>query len=630
MVRRVGRAGLRIVVAVQALFVVGPMPASAADMVWVGNDGNSIGNFTLSGNWQSNTLPSWGYGNSLKFTDNQNSGVTTLNYNWGEWRQANDIVWDTTFPVSRTLSSSNGGGIGYKTRIENNSYYPQTMAMEVSGGQDGASDMQLNPVNGSLTISRTIYNDNEKDYVVWGSLSGTNATSLTLTSALGPNAAPQSLVDFTVSAGRFSNVLVNASQVWEGTTTVNSGSFITGSGVTLASSAIVVGGGTVATTSTNTLADAATLTVNSGRLSIGGNDTVASLSGTGGTVNLAAGATLTVGDAASTSYTGTVTGPGNLTKVGSGTMSLWAPASHTGTTTVTAGELKIMGGSSLADTSAVNMSGGTLQFTTSETIGSLAGTGGKVIGGSRLVLQQTGSTTFAGEYTGPGSSYLSMEGSGYLNLTGTTNSFAVSQGTVALNGITIANCYVGPGGTLAGSGTMNGGGATTTVNGIHSPGNSGPGVQTFGCSLQYSGASIVWDLTANTTGSAGTAYDQIVIPTSNLTFSGSTNLALSFNAAGSTVDWSDSFWNVNRAWTVYDLSGGTTNSLSNLFVGGSLLDAQGDALSPTTRGYFTTSLSGQDVMLNFVAVPEPATWGLGVVGVGLVAGMRRLRRTSRA
>ena len=126
--QRGGRAGIGIAVAVtlviQTLLAVGPTPASAADLVWVGNDGNSIGNFNLSGNWENNTLPSWGYGNSLKFQQNQNPGVTTLNYNWGEWRQVNDIFWDSTFPVSRTLSSSSGFGIDYKQRIENNSFFP--------------------------------------------------------------------------------------------------------------------------------------------------------------------------------------------------------------------------------------------------------------------------------------------------------------------------------------------------------------------------------------------------------------------------------------------------------------------------------------------------------------------------
>ena len=80
---------------------------------------------------------------------------------------------------------------------------------------------------------------------------------------------------------------------------------------------------------------------------------------------------------------------------------------------------------------------------------------------------------------------------------------------------------------------------------------------------------------------------------------------------------------------VYDLSTGTTSNLSNLVLGGSLLDAQGDSLSPTARGYFTTSLEGQDVMLNFVAVPEPSTSCLALAGLA-AGGLMIRRRRSRS
>jgi autotransporter-associated beta strand protein len=635
MVQRVGRAGLGIMiagaVAVQALLAVGPMPASAADLVWVGNDGNSIGNFTLSGNWENNTLPSWGYGNSLKFQQNQNVGVTTLNYNWEEWRQANDIFWDTTFPASRTLSSSSGFGIDYKQRIENNSFFPQTVAMLLSGGKDGVAGMELNPVNGSLTISGTIYNDNALDYTVYGSQSGTNPTSLTLTSALGPNAAPQSNVDFTVSDSRFSNVLVNASQVWAGTTTVNSGSFITGSGVTLASSAIVIGGGTVATTSANTLADAATLTVNSGRLSIGGNDTVASLSGTGGTVNLATGATLTAGGAGSTSYAGSITGSGGFTKVGSGTFTLSAANGYTGATTVNAGRLSLASANLLADSSAVTgIAGASLALGGNETIGSLAGSLDVALGSSTLTVGgDNTSTTHSGNINGAGG--LTKVGAGTFAVTGSNGyggATQVNAGTLRVNGIlgATSSVSVAAAATLSGTGTIAG---ATTIAGIHSPGNS-PGVQTFNANLTYSAGSIItWELIANTTGASGTDYDQIVIPTSNLAFAGSTTLDLSFNSAGSAVDWTNAFWNVNRSWIVLDLSSGVTTGINNLAIGGSLLDSLGNTLNPSTRGSFSVAQSGQDVVLNFVAVPEPATCGLAIVGLGLAAAIGRLGRKAR-
>jgi autotransporter-associated beta strand protein len=468
---------------VSALLAMGASTASAADMVWVGGDTENTSNFTYSGNWQNNLSPTWGYTNSLKFSQNLNSNVTGLNYNYGSWQSANDIFWDTTFNVSRTLTASNGGGIGFKTRIENNSSFTQTVAMELSGGQDGASDIQLNPVNGSLIFSGTLWNDFEKDYVVWGSVSSTT-TTLTLNTALGTNADPQSAVDFTVSGGRNSNVQVNASQVWGGTTTVNSGAFTAANGVTLASSAIVVGGGTVATTSANTFADAATLTVNSGRLSIGGSDTVASLAGSGGTVDIASGATLTAGNAGSTSYAGSITGSGGFTKVGSGTFTLSAASSYTGTTTVSAGRLSLASANLLSDSSAVTgAAGAVFALGGNETIGSLAGSLDVVLGSSRLTVGGNGqSTTYSGGISGSGG--LTKSGSGTLTLSG-NNSYSggttVSGGrlvgtTASLQGAITNNAAVEfaqatsgtYAGIMSGSGSLTmAGTGTTTLTGIN-------------------------------------------------------------------------------------------------------------------------------------------------------------------
>ena len=608
-----------------ALIVALPPVAAAADLVWVGNDGANTSNFTNTGNWQSNTLPSWGYGNSLRFSQNLNSNVTGLNYNWGDWRPVNDIFWDSSFTVSRTLSASNGGGIGFKTRIENNSSFTQTVNMDLSGGSDGASDIQLNPVKGSLILSGPIYNDNSKDYVVYGSDTATT-TNLTLNTALGTGLS-QANVDFTVASGRNTAVQVNASQVWAGTTDVQSGSFTTANGVTLASSAIVVAGGTVATTSANTLADTASLTVNSGRLAIGGSDTLDSLAGSGGTVDLASGATLTIGNTSSTSYAGSITGSGGFTKVGSGTFTLSAASSYTGTTTVSAGRLSLAAANLLSDSSAVTgTAGAVFALGGNETIGSLAGSLDVALGSSTLTAGGNGqSTTYSGSISGSGG--FSKVGGGTLQLAG-ANTYAgltsVIDGGLRLNGSIAGSLSVASLASLSGTGTV---GGNATIAGTHSPGNS-PGAQPFNGNLTYeAGAVVNWELVGNTTGAPGTNYDQILLPTGNLTFSGSTTLALSFNSVGSSVDWTNAFWNVNRSWIVYDLSGGTTiGGLSNLSLGGSLLDSLNQPLSPTGRGYFTTSLVGQDVVLNFTAVPEPSTWAMALAGLACGGYVMRRRR----
>jgi len=527
-----------VALVIPALLAMGSLPASAQNLVWVGNDSNNTSNFSNSGNWQSNTLPSWGYANSLKFNQNQNSNVTGLNYDWGNWRQVNDIYWDSTFNVSRTLTASNGGGIDFKTRIENNSSSTQTVTMNLSGGKDGASDIQLNPVKGSLILSGTIFNDNSLDYVVWGSDTG-SVTNLTLNTELGPNAGTKSNVDFTVAGGRSTAVQVNASQSWAGTTTVNSGIMTAANGVTLASTAIVVGGGTVATTSANTLADTATLTVNSGRLSIGGSDTVASLAGSGGTVDITSGATLTAGNAGSTSYAGSITGSGGFTKVGSGAMTLSGNNSYGGGTLVSQGTLvgnastsfgsgSIVLGDGNTGTSSIVLMANTTDTTNianAITVANL-GTGLVSIGGTNtgavsanawngtLTLNRNvqvfndtpnagGRTSFLGQITGSGGITVT-QGRGRVTLQNTTNNFTgpvvVDSGaTLQLDVATNTNEVIPNS-------------AAVTVNGALNFA-SGGGTETIG---SLAGSGTVSSVIAGT-------YSLVVGGSANTTFSGAIN-----------------------------------------------------------------------------------------------------------
>jgi autotransporter-associated beta strand protein len=289
-----------------------------------------------------------------------------------------------------------------------------------------------------------------------------------------------------------------------------------------------------------------------------------------------------------------ITGPGKFTQAGTGTTVFTAANSYAGATSVNAGALQ------LGD------AGTTGGLSTSSAIAIASGANLRV-NRTNAVTQGTDFSTAA--ITGDGG--FTQAGSGTTTLNA-ANSYAgttlVNAGKLLINGdqsSATGAVTVAAGATLGGSGTV---GGNTTITGIHSPGNS-PGIQTFNGNLTYeAGAVVNWELIANSTGSPGTNFDQIVLPTTgNLTFNGSTTLALSFNGAGSAVDWSNTFWNVNRSWTVYDLSFGAVSNAGSLVIGGSLLDSLGNSLSPTGRGYFNTSVSGQDVILNFVAVPEPST-----------------------
>ncbi len=522
----VGRCCRIAAVALAAISVVGTSAKAAKQ--WDGD--NPSGNFSFNNNWYGDTQPNWSFADgNLEFNYSNNASQTSLYFDYGGWRDTSDIYWNSTFPKSMVLSSD-GNGLNFTQRLENQSTFAQTVAMPTSGGKNGVSVIELNPVFGNLTLSGTIYNDNSVDYIVYGSATAT-VTTLTLNTPLGPNAT-QANVDFTVPAGRNTLVNIAASQVWAGTTTVNSGSFVTGGGVTLASPTIVVGGGTFATSSANTFVDSAAITVNSGKLSIGGSDTIGILAGAGGTVALESNV-LTVAGGGNSSFAGAITGSGSFRKQGSGRLDLTGNSSaYAGATLVQAGELSV----------------------------------GNALGGS-------------------------VE--------------------VSLNAI------------LSGTGTI---GGNVSVAGTQTPGGTGAvGTQTINGNLSYASGSILsWDLLANNA-SIG-SYDQISVPNGNLTFSGSTTVAMSFDGAGSAVAWSNSFWNVSRSWMIQDLGTGVTNNVNNLSISTqNWLDSTGAAFNTVRPGAtFSVTQQGQDVMITYV--PEPSM--LVLLGGGL-AGIARMVRSRR-
>jgi autotransporter-associated beta strand protein len=403
----------------------------------------------------------------------------------------------------------------------------------------------------------------------------------------------------TVTQGRGRVTLQNTTNNFTGPVVVDSGATLQ----------LDVAGGT-----NEVIPNSAAVTVN-GALNFasgGGTETIGSLSGSGTVSSFVAGTySLVVGGSTSGTFSGVInngSGVIGLTKSGAGTLLLTGSNGFTGGAALNGGTLGVGSANALGSSGTISFGGGTLQYSASNT------------------------TDYSGRFSNAASQQYSIDTNGQnvtLGSNSTSGGTTVSAGGLRLNGSIAGGLNVAAIASLSGTGTV---GGSATIAGTHSPGNS-PGTQTFNGGLTYeAGALVNWELIANTTGTAGVNYDQIIMPSGNLTFSGSTTLALAFNSPDSSVNWSDSFWNVNRSWMIYDLSSGSVNNPSNLIVGGSLLDSQGVALSPTGRGYFTTSLSGQDVMLNFVAVPEPTTIALtGVAALALGAGaIRRARKARQA
>lgn len=286
---------------------------------------------------------------------------------------------------------------------------------------------------------------------------------------------------------------------------------------------------------------------------------------------------------------------------------------------------------------------GSLQFGVSNTTTITSATFGGLTGSRNLALQNInttpaavalkvgrngGDTTYDGVLSGAGS--LEIINGGKLTLTAAqqyTGVTTVTNGTLVLNGSTHASSAltVAEDGVLGGSGTING---SATIAGTHNPGNS-PGVQTFSGDLTYTaGATVNWELTANTSTQGNPAvFDQIIVG-GLLNFAGATTLNLSFNSTGSTVNWSDSFWSSERSWLIYDNA--SLSNFSNLSLTPSNWADSAGGLFGTLRpdGSFYLTTAGNDVYLNYTAVPEPSTYAAiaGALALAFVALRRRYSR----
>jgi YVTN family beta-propeller protein/autotransporter-associated beta strand protein len=271
---------------------------------------------------------------------------------------------------------------------------------------------------------------------------------------------------------------------------------------------------------------------------------------------------------------GAISGPGSLTKIGAGTLTLSGSSTYTGATNVNAGTLQAGATNAFSPFSTFTVAGGaTLALAGfSQTIGSLAGAGAVTLGSSTLTTgNDNTSTTFSGTISGTGS--LTKIGTGALTLSGSSSysgATAVNAGTLIVNGsIASSAVTVNSGSTLAGTGTV---GATTIMSGgTFAPGNS-PGTMTIAGNLAFqSGALYLVQVTSTTASSTNV--------TGSATLAGTVQAAF---AAGSYA---------TRAYTILSATGGLGGTTFNTLTTSNL------------PAGFTASLSytATDAILNLTA-----------------------------
>ena len=275
--------------------------------------------------------------------------------------------------------------------------------------------------------------------------------------------------------------------------------------------------------------------------------------------------TLNPGTGASPEYSGSITNGAsgmNLIKSGAGTQTLSGTNTYTGATNVAAGMLLIGGSGSMNSTSAISVAAGARFANNSSTALALAPT---------------------------------LSGNG-------TGSRAVYGGTGTLNAaLTLDN-----------------------VGDVLSPGNS-PGVMTFGVNQSWGSYSYDWELNDWAAKVAGTNIDQISI-TGNLALTGATPGSYILNVlsltGGDVSGAVPNFSDVNNSWTILTTTGGISGFSADYWT----INAAGFTSSPTATGSWSVAQSGNDLVLNYVAVPEPATIVLVASGAAIVGSLLARRR----
>jgi autotransporter-associated beta strand protein len=367
---------------------------------------------------------------------------------------------------------------------------------------------------------------------------------------------------------------------------------------------------------------------------------------------------LTLDATNSFSLSGAISGSGSILENGAGILTL------VGASPLFTGNLDVEGTLNVANDAALGNASlyvnGVINLNTpAPTIGNFNGGWGTInLNSAALPIDITGSGTFYGTIGGTGGLILN---SGYLYLSGNNtysggttvnagsisspsalisdNSNALGSGPVSVLGgslylnsnTTLTNSLTFGSGTIGGLGTFSppvgvvigrsqvvAPGLTNFM--VSEFGSTAIGTLNFGTGLTLaSGGTYQWAL-GNASGAAGTGWDEILV-TGTLTItstSGAPFALVVFSPSNS-----QPFDNTHSySWTIASASGGITGFDPGAFT----IDLSGFPNDLGGGGFFLTQ-GGNDLALNFSSVPEPSTYALMALGLGVVAiGLRRKTR----
>jgi autotransporter-associated beta strand protein len=243
---------------------------------------------------------------------------------------------------------------------------------------------------------------------------------------------------------------------YSGSTTVNNGT-LSITGALSGTSVLNIQGGTLQLGSSGGILSSPSITIASGAVFDLQNDaTLGSFSGSGSVI-LASGKTLSAGNiSGSQTWNGVMSGSGNFTKIGNGTLVLASANSYTGTTTINAGTIEVTHSDSFASSSSIVMgASGNLSIQADLDVTNFSGSGIVNIGTGSTFTTNTsaGTMTYDGVFQGGGD--LTKTGVGTLVLSGAntfTGSLNLDAGILRLtnaNALSANNVLtIGASGTL--------------------------------------------------------------------------------------------------------------------------------------------------------------------------------------
>ncbi len=329
---------------------------------------------------------------AIHFTGGSNRltiGSASATINGGIVIDTGTLTFDQT--IAATISSVVSGagsvvkeGSGTLTLTGTNTY---TGGTTISGGKLSiSSEANLGDVSGTLTLDGGMLQ-----------VTGTTLTGLARNIVLGSNGGGFDIAD----AGN--TFTVTQSFSGSGGLTKDGAGILVLTGTNAYIGATTVSGGTLRSGQAGAFSASSAFTIASGAtLDLAGFDqTIGTLAGAGA-ITLGAG-TLTVGsNNTPTTFSGTISGTGGLTKTGTGTLALSGTNTYSGATTVSAGTLYINGSGAMSAASDYTVGVGALLNVNDSlgtvTAGSIAGAGQiRIESGSTLETGATNaSTTFSG------------------------------------------------------------------------------------------------------------------------------------------------------------------------------------------------------------------------------------------